>query len=84
MVLLHAAPGAEVTLGKWVLLWARVDVEVPLSTRSHAVFDAGGTVLAGHPTPDTSDELLSLGGSVGLTLRFRIKPRWTGKRAPPP
>jgi len=70
-VLLHIQPGAEVDLGRMVQIWARADIDVPVIGRSLQVFRTqGGDSL--DPVPNQSTQKgLSIGGSLGLTIRIR-------------
>ncbi|MCB9681306.1 MAG: hypothetical protein H6733_07510 [Alphaproteobacteria bacterium] len=81
LLLLHLAPGMEVDLGRYVRLWARADVEVPVIRRVADPARLGGALLPTTPTPDATDESVSVGGSIGLTLRLRLRPKlrtWPG------
>lgn len=76
MILLGLHPGVEVTAGRWIFLWARMDLGIPLSGRVAQERSAGGALLEGHPSADASDDGLSLGGGLGATLRLRLRPKW--------
>ena len=75
MLLLQASPGVEVDVGKVLRLWARVDVEVPVWRRVEDPTLFGGAALVGRPSPDLGDEAVSVGGSIGATVRIRLTRR---------
>jgi hypothetical protein len=71
MVLLHVQPGAEVSLGKWVVLWTRFDLDIPILGRTSQVFNRGDGTLSARPDP-TSNAGIGIGGSLGLMVRVRV------------
>lgn len=70
-VLMHIQPGGEVDLGRLVQIWVRADIDIPVIGRSLQVFRTqGGDTL--DPVPNTTTQNgLSIGGSLGLTFRIR-------------
>ena len=68
-----AQPGVEVSAGKFVAIYARADIDIP-------VFDFGRTItvaskntdaLTRFPDPATAPSF-GIGGSLGLTMRIRV------------
>ncbi len=67
--------GVEVSVGKALLLWARAEVEIPLGRYVPDPLLRGGAALEGHPTPNTADESIAVGGALGATIRLRVRPK---------
>jgi hypothetical protein len=74
MLVLHLQPGAEVSVGKWVMLWTRFDLDIPILGRNRQVFNRGNGTLSQRPSSE-SDTGFALGGSAGLTIRVPLKAR---------
>jgi hypothetical protein len=72
MILAHVQPGGEVSLGKWVMLWVRFDLDIPILGRTSQVFNRGDGSLSARPDPD-SEMGLGIGGSLGLTVRIKLR-----------
>lgn len=70
---LDAQPGVEVSAGKFVAIYARADIDIP-------VFDFGRTITVASKNTDALTRLpaaatapaLGIGGSLGLTMRIRV------------
>jgi hypothetical protein len=79
MILLHINPGVEVSAGKWILVWTRFDLDVPVMGRNLQVFNIaeGDERLSDRPPTDT-DKGFGLGASLGLTARIPIGPKRRG------
>lgn len=76
MVLLGIHPGVEADLGPILRVWARFDLEIPVSARVTQTFLSGGANLPDdRPGVDAEDDGLSFGGAVGLTARIRMAGR---------
>jgi hypothetical protein len=71
MVQLHAQPGAEVSLGKYIVLWTRFDLDIPILGRTSQVFNRGDGSLSARPDP-SSYTSLGIGGSLGIMARIRV------------
>lgn len=70
---IDAQPGLEVSAGKFVAIYARADIDIP-------VFDFGRTITVASKNTDTLTRLpdpatppsFGVGGSLGLTMRIRV------------
>lgn len=80
MVLLGIHPGVEADLGPVLRVFARMDIEVPVAARLSQTFESGGANLPeDRPGVSTSDDGISLAGTVGITARIRMAGRrWKG------
>ena len=73
MVLVHVNPGAEVSLGKWVLLFTRFDLDIPVLGRNSQSFNLETTApeLTDSPVGAT-DKGFGLGASLGVAVRIGV------------
>jgi hypothetical protein len=72
MLLVQVSPGVEVSVGKHFYVWGRLQVDVPVAGRVAQMVDSAGVLLADHPTVDTTDDGVQVGGSLGLTARIDL------------
>lgn len=75
MVLARAAPGVEVELGRHLLVWARMQVDVPIGGRVTQSSPWSGTLLADHPVMNSADDGVGVTAAVGVTARIRLPGR---------
>ncbi len=75
MFLLQGGPGFEAELGKYVYLWGRMYVDIPVLGRVAQESISTGPLLVDRPSVDSRDDGLGIAGSVGLTVRLRIRPK---------
>lgn len=80
MILAHINPGVDVSAGKWVSVWARFDMDIPVvyfanleqwgpaGSREQMADRFAPTAL---PAPPANPGF-GLGGSLGLTVRIRV------------
>ncbi len=72
LLMAHVQPGAEVSLGRWVVLWTRFDLDIPIVGRNFQSVSRGSlSGLVGRPSTAT-DTGFALGGSAGLLVRIRV------------
>lgn len=76
MVLVHVNPGAEVSLGKWVLLFTRFDLDIPVLGRNVQSFnlETKDPELADSPVGAT-DKGFGLGATLGVAVRIGVGPK---------
>jgi hypothetical protein len=71
-VFAHVQPGAEVSIGRTVILWTRFDLDLPVLGRNLQQLPSNGTLSA---VPEVSSASgFALGGSAGLMIRLRVGP----------
>lgn len=88
LILLHVNPGVEVSAGKWVIVWTRFDLDVPILGRSRQYVDgplSAGDASASQPEtarpeleedpPGGSATGFGIGASLGLTVRVGVGPK---------
>jgi hypothetical protein len=88
LILLHVNPGVEVSAGKWVLLWTRFDLDVPILGRSRQYID--GPLDPSNPSAAQAESArpelpedppggdgtgFGIGASAGITIRVGIGPK---------
>lgn len=75
LLLVQVQPGAEISVGRNILIRARFDVDIPVGGTRLTEYKAGYRLLTqtGRPQPE-NDNLLGLGGQVGMTFRIPTRP----------
>jgi hypothetical protein len=75
LVLVHINPGMEVSAGKWIVAFARVDLDLPVAGRFfQGRFAEGGKSLATLPA-DPVNPGLGVGGTLGVAVRLPVGPQ---------
>jgi hypothetical protein len=82
MVLVEVTPGFEVELGRNLLLWGRMNVDLPVAGRRvQQNSQADERLIGDRPTPTLADDGVGLAGAVGITGRIRLVQRhWRGRQ----
>lgn len=76
LILVNVNPGAEVSLGKWVLLFTRFDLDIPVLGRSSQRFNIEANAPELDEKPElTTDLSFSLGASLGVAARIPVGPK---------
>ena len=71
----HINPGFEVAPGRWILVFARADIDVPVTGRILQIFkENAGQVLQANRPSETTTNGPSLGASVGVAVRLPVGP----------
>jgi hypothetical protein len=71
----HVNPGFEVAPGRWILVFARADIDIPVTGRILQIFkENGGQLLPENRPSETTTNGPSLGASVGVAVRFPVGP----------
>lgn len=76
---LQLAPGFEVEVGKWLLIWGRFHLDLPVAGRFLQEDASDGPIIDARPRPTRSDDGIGTSGSLGLSVRLRVP----GKRGRP-
>ncbi len=75
MILAHVNPGVDVSAGKWVSIWARFDLDIPVAGGNIVQALSQGSTPSDFPValPGAAPSAgFGLGGSLGLTVRIRV------------
>lgn len=85
MIVAHINPGVDINAGKWVSVWARLDLDVLVASFNSSVqcvrdprepTNCGNAAAAAlFPSPPAGAQpfgRIGIGGSVGLTARIRV------------
>jgi hypothetical protein len=75
LVLVHINPGVEVSAGKWLIAFARADLDLPVAGRYfQGRYADNGRVLETVPA-DPVNPGLGVGGTLGVAVRLPVGPQ---------
>lgn len=76
LLFVHVQPGAEVSAGKWVTIWTRFDLDIPVYGRAEWRYDPpqAQRVLSPRAQLDV-DSSFGLGGTLGVAIHLPVGPQ---------